>query len=88
MDVTQVNEFLRESVNEYYGRETPWEDYLRGKLSLAALIKKAGGLSNIATKKDLEEFLGNKFLIDIKAHETRIKKSQIVAKVKALLKRY
>jgi len=63
-------------------------DYLKGKLSADDLIKKAGGLDKVATKKELTGFLRNKFMIGWKVDETGIPEAKVVAKVKELLKRY
>ena len=40
----------------------------------------------IATKKELNTFLGNSFMIDMMSSEHGIKKSVLVSKVKELLK--
>lgn len=63
-------------------------DYLKGKLSVEDLIKKAGGLDKVATKREMEGFLRNKFMIGWKVDETGIPEKQVVSKVKELLKRY
>jgi len=92
MDVSQVNDFLGDMVSEmavadYEGQDLVGQ-YFKGKVSLGDLIKQAGGLNKIATKGELESFLRNKFMIKYQSDSTGVKESQLVAKVKALLKRY
>jgi len=94
MDLHKTNRMLSEAVENLSGDVALFEsqdlmsDYLKGKLSLDNLIKKAGGLEKVATKRELEGFLRNKFMIGWKVDETGIPEGKIVAKVKKLLKRY
>lgn len=63
-------------------------DYFTGKISMKQLIRKAGGISQVANKRELEVFLRNKFMLKWKADELGVKESQIASKVKQLIDKY
>ena len=78
-----------ENLNEFEDPKTALlNSFLKGKIDLDALIKKAGGLDKVATKEELQSFLKNGFMISVMASEHGIKKDQLIKKVKELLTNY
>lgn len=62
--------------------------YFKGTITSKQLIKKAGGIDKVATKKDLEMAMNNNFLLSIQADIHDIDVKQIKKQIKKLLKEY
>lgn len=63
-----------------------FEEYMKGNVSLKDLIDTAGSVENIATKKDIDGFVNNKFMIRMQADEMGVSEQDIVKRAKALRK--
>jgi hypothetical protein len=62
--------------------------YIKGDIDLDSLIEKAGKVEEVASKKELEDFLKNKFMLSLMAEENAVSPDVITDKVTELLKRY
>jgi hypothetical protein len=62
-------------------------DYFKDKITLDTLIKKAGGIHKIATKKELEMALKTKMMIDIAAQTNYVNPDKVRKKIKEILDR-
>ena len=63
--------------------------YLKDKMSLDDLLKHFDGdLTQIASRRELESFVKNEFLLGVTADEKGVKPDKLKMKVKELLKKY
>ena len=75
-----LNESLSENVEDLM------QAFMKGKMSKEDLTKKAKSIGkNVATKKELEMVLRNKFMQGVIANQHGIKKDVVISKVKELL---
>jgi hypothetical protein len=59
--------------------------YFKDKITLDSLIKKAGGIHKIATKKELESALKIKMMINMAAQANNVDPKIVKAKIKEIL---
>ena len=89
---SKLRQIIKEEVQRIQLQEN-WKvdllnSYLTGEISADELIKKADEAgTEVASKSELNQFLKNKFMQDMMADTHDISASQLVKKVKELLKK-
>ena len=92
MKKSELRQIIKEEVQRIQLQEN-WKadllnSYLTGEISADELIKKADEAgTEVASKSELNQFLKNKFMQDMMADTHDISTSQLVKKVKELLKK-